>query len=55
LIGVETNQRYRFSSCPTHQDIGGQADEREPEQAGWLAMLGNVNSWPRYSSRAPRQ
>jgi hypothetical protein len=29
-----------------------QADEREPEQAGWLAMLGHVNSRPRYPNRS---
>ena len=28
-----------------------QTDEREPEYAGWLASLGNVNSRPRYPGR----
>ena len=29
-----------------------QTDEREPEQAGWLASLGTVNSRPRYPDRS---
>jgi hypothetical protein len=29
-------------------------DEREPEQADWLASLGHVNSRPRYPDRSCR-
>ncbi len=33
----------RFATSPL--------DEREPEEARWLAALGNVNSRPRYPER----
>ncbi len=30
-----------------------QPDEHEPKSAGWLALLGNVNSRPRYPILLP--